>query len=372
MIKINKKIIYFLLILLIVQSQLVIASGRMNVLGDGLKGIVEDQRSEIKLNPAQLYNITNNKVFLDTELNLSLNPNLNDELKENRLTREVLINPTLIYQWDSNNTLGLDFILDHNFYLNRYEYSNNDTEKAANLISLRISDGMRINDDFIIGARAGINSWNARLENSPIYKGKENYDEEDREFLFTSGFIYQIREDIIFDASLGLNNYTYHEENMYINAEDTKKELFARIKWLEDEAKSIVALIEFKEDEIIDKKRFIIGRNTSYNDFLVAYSLELINQEYGSDINLHWGVEKVFRDNLIFRLANADDYTIYSNREEERRFSLSKVNYLNLGLGYKWNENITFDISYLPEVDLGFGDQAIKAINLNLSAKIEF
>ncbi|MBM7555634.1 hypothetical protein [Halanaerobacter jeridensis] len=295
-------------------------TNRMRVLGNGgLVGIVSDEAIDLELNSAQLSRINDNKLFMDMHLRLEDDENY------------FFLAPKVAYQLQSNNTLGI--------------YADiNSHEDRDDVLSFRIADAIQIDDKLAIGGRVGMVDW--KDENEVVLEG---------------GFVYQPSATITIDGSLGIN----HGFQLYDNIYEDNTNLFLRRTKEINKDESIVALIdlEFYDDESEESQKIAIGKNSRYKDSFLAYGLDFYNQDDYTKIDFNWGAESIITEKVTLRVGSK--HRLFAKNNDDEKLSTPRLNHVNVGLTYNYNQQTQIDIAYLPYVQLG--DDATTDINISLT-----
>ncbi|TDX59317.1 hypothetical protein [Orenia marismortui] len=402
-------IVILVLTLLTMNNSLVGAtSNRIKVLG-GLEGIIADEATDIKLNPAQLYNIEENKMFLDFNLSLSKDEDedyYNDasdgeegrhKYKSDRIG--ILASPTFVYRLSKDNVLSLELGLDsYNSDRSRIwetrdlesgdilSKDKSEDELERDIYSLGLADAIKINKKLVLGVSLGM-VYNKEIDKDydEDYDSDQIYNDIDidkdkatqKHFDLSSGFIYRLSDDSTLDGSISTWKIEKGDSNDKVKFQDNFSLFIRKVKELNSKS-NLVLLGEIKQSKVEsayfgDKnlsQKLAIGQNINYKDTLLAYAFELEHskdEELGyleefeetTSINLKWGVEKEVTDKLTVRIGDSCEMfrnikSKYHYRDyDSKEFSLPSIKTVNIGLGYKYDELTTIDLSYTPEMNIG-------------------
>ncbi|MCK8827308.1 hypothetical protein MWH25_06075 [Natroniella acetigena] len=345
----NKRVIIVsLLLLLLIQGVAQATTTRMRVLGgNGLDGIVADEATDIQLNPAQLYLIEEDKLFLDSDIFL---------VSRSDWSRKITsISPTAVYQLNQENVMGIDLGWERN------SFTEDDEKTRDNLMTAQVANAMKVNEALIAGGRVGVQRYSNLYETEDL-----ETDYSDREFVLAGGFIYQLDQEVTIDGSLGWNTYGA------VNSDHNKVNLFLRRVQKQGQDQSLVGLMDFNFDDGASRKRIAVGQNTMYEDIFLAYSAEWLNQGDETTIGLHWGAEKEVNERFTVRAGNYGSYVIFERDNNKNNFSVPRINGINLGVEYQYDDLTTIDLAYLPNATLGFGDNSTKELDLEVSITRKF
>ena len=234
--------IMLILLTLLLQSSLVSATtNRMRVLGGGgLDGIIADEVTDIRLNSAQLLKIKKNKLFLDSRIKLEDNSD------------QLLLSPRVAYHLKEDNVLELYADL-------------NSRELGNDVLSFRVADAVKYNQQLIIGGRLGVTDLDSET------KG-----------VIAGGFVYQEEPGRIIDGSLGIN----YGGQLIGSSDQDVTSLFLRTTKKINQDESIVALMNFNFSDYDPQTKIDI----SYLPYVQ------IGDNATTDINLFF-VELKFKDN---------------------------------------------------------------------------
>ena len=348
----RKKVLMVMLGLAIILASSTVVSAttnRMRVLGNGgLVGIVSDEAIDIELNSAQLFNIKENKFFLDSQLRID---DLNDR---------ILISPRVVYHLDNNNVSGI--------------YADIDSRENFDMYSFKVANAIQYNQQLTLGGRLGLNSL-----------------ESENEVVFAGGFIYEPNAKVVIDGSLGMNygykfnniseiatslfnfsgNFPGLDEyldnevaNVPVVSEDNPRLFLRRVEEI-NEDESIVGLIDlnFGDSDILNNQKIAIGKNSKYKNSLFSYGARLLNSDLYTSLDLNWGIENNLKDNLVLRVGSS--HNILMDIDDETEISTPQGDYVNVGLSYKYDAKTKLDIAYLPYVQLG--DDTTTDINISLT-----